>query len=273
MVPWVIPRNHDKRHRQGHIMTKTEFIQWLQETKFAISQHLDGETETEAYDYTDDEGREHFKPVCLAYMWNTAEATLPDGTPFEVSYQVGVERPGPSGRRYGDYNVSPADEEIVWDTPRPAITEDDDPYEDLGRREIDELVRDNIPSFTDMPEHLIPNEVTTGIDIDKESDMETITVTRDNDSDIRFTGEEIASASSHSPYDCSGRWTVLKLYRTKGGKYVCSEVGRTQWQGESDRYSGTVCETPAEVIKYFGHGRLAKEIYDEAGFEDVVEVE
>jgi hypothetical protein len=34
-----------------------------------------------------------------------------------------------------------------------------------------------------------------------------------------------------------------------------------------------VCETAADVIAFFGHGWLAKELYDDADIEDVQHVE
>lgn len=43
--------------------------------------------------------------------------------------------------------------------------------------------------------------------------------------------------------------------------------------GRKNRYSGAVCETEAEVIKFFGHGWLAKELYENAGIEDAEEIE
>uniref|UniRef100_UPI0035689111 hypothetical protein n=1 Tax=Halomonas sp. TaxID=1486246 RepID=UPI0035689111 len=58
-----------------------------------------------------------------------------------------------------------------------------------------------------------------------DTDMETIELNRDDGPDVRFTGEEIASASS---YNYQGprniRWTELALHRTAGGKWVCHEV-------------------------------------------------
>ena len=101
----------------------------------------------------------------------------------------------------------------------------------------------------------------------------------DGDKDLSFTGELIAANSSSAETargDFSGsvgRWAELRLYRTKGGKYVCEQVGRTQWQGEHDRHSGAVCETESEVQKFFGHGWLAKELYEEAGIEAVEVIE
>lgn len=119
----------------------------------------------------------------------------------------------------------------------------------------------------------------TDLDVDEDSGMETFLLTIDNAPDLRFTGERIAAASTSesnaSPNYSgqTGRWTELALYRTKGGKFVCHQVGRTLWQGERDRYSGQVCETEEEVKAFFGHRWLAKELYEEAGISTAVEVE
>ena len=108
----------------------------------------------------------------------------------------------------------------------------------------------------------------------------TITLRVDNKPDLRFEGECIGSASSSdnnasgSSYSGStGRWTELKLYKTKGGRYVCHQIGYTRWQGERDLYKAKVCETTEEVIEFFGHRWLAKELYENAGIEDVTQID
>lgn len=104
-------------------------------------------------------------------------------------------------------------------------------------------------------------------------------VNRDGEPDLKFTGDMLASASSSanqaSPdYSGStGRWVELKLFRTSGGNYVCSQVSKTQWQGEQDGYSGAVCKSIEEVFTFFGHGKLAKEIYADAGLDATVVIE
>lgn len=54
-----------------------------------------------------------------------------------------------------------------------------------------------------------------------------------------------------------------------GGKYVCHQIGYSSWVNERTRYSGRVCETVEEVIEFFGHRWLAKDLYEEAKIEDV----
>lgn len=111
------------------------------------------------------------------------------------------------------------------------------------------------------------------------ADKKTVVVERAGDRDIRFVGELIAAASS-SPDKSSnyhsgstGRWSVLRLYRSRGGKLICEQIGKTQWIGEHDRCSGAVCDTEAEVIAFFGLGWLAKQLYEEAGIDYAEAVE
>ena len=122
-------------------------------------------------------------------------------------------------------------------------------------------------------------EMTDDIDCSEESEMELITLINDNAPDIRFNGELVASVmsssdSSSSNYSGSvGRWMELDLYRTAGGKFVCQSIGGTRWDGEQDRCKAKVCESEADVIEFFGHGWLAKDLYEEAGINDAVEVD
>lgn len=104
--------------------------------------------------------------------------------------------------------------------------------------------------------------------------MDTITIERDNDRDIRFIGVKIGFASSQRDQNAGPeRWTELTLYRTAGGKLIARQVGRTQWDGEQDRNQVVVCDDNDAVIEFFGAGWLAKEIYDCAGIEYIEDVE
>jgi len=109
--------------------------------------------------------------------------------------------------------------------------------------------------------------------------MEKITLENDNAPDVAFTGEQVASVASSNNNASSyysgttGRWTTLQLYKTKSGKYVCQSIGHTQWQGESTRYKVSICEDEAGVIAFFGHGWLAKHLYEEAGIVDAQEID
>lgn len=120
-------------------------------------------------------------------------------------------------------------------------------------------------------------EQVTDVGINENSNM-VFTLEIDNAPSLRFTGERVASAagydnqamgSSSSALYC--RWTELELYKTVEGKFICHQVGRTRWIGERDRFSGKVCDTVDEVIDFFGHGWLAKELYEDAGIDEVAQ--
>lgn len=137
------------------------------------------------------------------------------------------------------------------------------------------------PEFKEIDYNFLKIGQVTDIDVDEEdSSMKTYTLDVDNAPSIRFTGALIGSAES-SPNNASGssysgatgRWTELELYKTKGGLYVCHQIGRTQWNGERDRYSAKVCKDIEEVKAFFGHRWLAKELYEDAGIDDAVDVE
>ncbi|MDV6345398.1 hypothetical protein [Nitrosomonas sp. Is37] len=98
---------------------------------------------------------------------------------------------------------------------------------------------------------------------------------------VLFDGELIAHASSLAVSEMVGkalgsckeaRWQELNLYRTKSGKFVCQRIYRTQRQGEQDVHEGEVCEDRSEVIKFFGDGWLAKELFEDAGIDASIDV-
>lgn len=126
---------------------------------------------------------------------------------------------------------------------------------------------------------LLPEPETFDLDFTEDSEMETFEIARDNDRPIRFSGELIASATSsdnnahHNYSGSTGRWTTLELYRTKGGKYICSQVGHTRWEKERTRYSAAICSTEEEVFKFLGHGWLAKRLYDNADLDSSITVD
>lgn len=101
--------------------------------------------------------------------------------------------------------------------------------------------------------------------------MDKITVKNDNAPDLRFTGELMATASSRS--NDTTRWTELELYKTQTGKFVCSEIGYTQWQGERDHYKAKACNSVEEVTQFFGHGWLAKRLYERANLDTAIDLD
>ncbi|WP_090284531.1 hypothetical protein [Nitrosomonas mobilis] len=88
------------------------------------------------------------------------------------------------------------------------------------------------------------------------------TVERDNKRPLAFKGELLASARSCITY---GRWQELRLYRTIGGQYICQRSCLTQWESEPDSREAEVCRSVSEVMGFFEHSRLAKDLYASAG--------
>ena len=110
--------------------------------------------------------------------------------------------------------------------------------------------------------------------------MEKFEIARDNGPALAFDGERIAKVSSNpniaygSSYSGeTGRWQVLSLYKTEGGKFICERINRTQWQGERDSHHAKVCTSNKEVIDFFGHSWIAKNLYDEAGISAAERIE
>ena len=95
---------------------------------------------------------------------------------------------------------------------------------------------------------------------------------------LKFTQENIAGTSNDSDRASgdwsgeTGRWTTLRLYKTDGGKFICQRIDHTQWTGEHTGYSAEVCDSLEAVQSWFGHGRLAKEIYYLAKIEAVEQI-
>lgn len=110
-----------------------------------------------------------------------------------------------------------------------------------------------------------------------------MTLLRDGQPNLRFRGAKIADVSSHSYRgDRQDRWTEIGIYRKVGGQYVVEILGRTIWQGESDRHSAYVCADGAAVIAALtqDHGcdgeylsALARDALAEAGIECAEDVE
>lgn len=132
--------------------------------------------------------------------------------------------------------------------------------------------------FTEFNHSELIDDICPTIDVDTDTDtgketMEQFIIRSDNEPDLRFTGEVVAHASSYSSTNSKGRWTDLCLYKTKGGKYVCESIGRTQWQGEKVKFKAYVAQNFEEIKEFFGQGWLAKELYDDAQIENVIDIE
>jgi hypothetical protein len=91
---------------------------------------------------------------------------------------------------------------------------------------------------------------------------------------VRFTGQEIASASGRRVAGREqNRWTDLTLYRTKGGRYILDIDYTTQWEGEQCSQQIHVCNSAAAVVDQLTDeqgelGRLDTELLQRAAEND-----
>jgi len=222
-----------------------------------------------------DDETESLDLIEIPYVWGWASKTSTlDGI------KIGIKITYTAGFSYDDYDpeslyTGTEGQDEVWSVEGVLVVDEDG--DELTAHELDDYLG---ADFSSIDYSVLDISQVTDIDVDEESPMETFTLDIDNAPSVRFTGELVASAASSdnqaigSGYSGqTGRWTELALYKTKGGKIICHQVGRTRWQGERDRFSGKVCETLAEVKEFFGHRWLAKELYAEASIDDAVDVE
>lgn len=91
--------------------------------------------------------------------------------------------------------------------------------------------------------------------------------------DLKFTGKKIASVTSTSDKSRGQGYinesTVLSLYRTKRGAFVCERATCLVWDDERDIYEGAICNSVDTIIAFFGTDWLAKALYDQAAIEAV----
>ena len=85
--------------------------------------------------------------------------------------------------------------------------------------------------------------------------MESITLERTGERNLRFKGKMLGSASSHWINGVEqNRWTEYEIYKTETGKYVVAISSITCWQGEVNSYQVEVCDTPEEVYNCLTDG-------------------
>jgi len=243
-------------------MTITQFVELIKTTKI-YSSHDFTETVYPHRDDTDAPAQD------CGYIWNELIA---DG--IEITYQNMYMHP--QGKPSRATLQSPDNGDLQID--KMQITIFDCDGDEIDRDQLCEIITENT-DIENLNMGVLGEDEFEEIDNDEETDMDTITVQRDNDLDIKFTGERIAAVSSsdnNARSDFSGntgRWADLALYRTQGGKLICEQIGHTRWQGEHTRHSGAVCETEAQVIEFFGTGWLSKKLYDDADIDAAVEIE
>lgn len=84
---------------------------------------------------------------------------------------------------------------------------------------------------------------------------------------LKFSGRVFGVASNDSPKNDRTRWTRLKIFRTRGGKYIAVTEGLTRVKGEVTRTTASVCDYPHEIVKHLGFSALAKAVYQDAGID------
>ena len=238
---------------------------WQREQDHEVVERLDRQVEEW------DEENESLDLIDIPHVWGWAAKTSTlDGIKITYTEGFNYDECDPDSLSTGTEG-----QDDVWSVEGAVVVDEDG--DELNAHELADYLDSD---FSSIDYSVLEIEQVTDIDVDEDSDMETFTLEIDNAPSVRFTGELVASAASSdnqamgSSYSGqTGRWTELALYKTKGGKFICHQVGRTRWQGERDRFSGKVCETLAEVKEFFGHRWLAKKLYAEASIDDTVEVE
>ena len=93
------------------------------------------------------------------------------------------------------------------------------------------------------------------------------TVQREGEPDLKFRGTLIASVAP----ECYGqdRWREYRVYKTAGGTYVFSNIGRSIRSDERDKFQVKTWREPAflantfdeAVTNFFRFDQLAKQLY------------
>lgn len=101
--------------------------------------------------------------------------------------------------------------------------------------------------------------------------MHRVEFARDDDAPLLFYGEQIARVSTQrSGVD---RWTVFRIYRTRGGNYVLRKTGATRVPDERERNTAVVVDRiDKRVAEFFGTSSLAADLYAQVEFDWVTEV-
>lgn len=109
--------------------------------------------------------------------------------------------------------------------------------------------------------------------------MEKVVLKRSGKPGLEFEGELLYEGET-SPDQASdrwsgavGRWEEVRVYRTKGGKYVVWIARYTQWQGERDIFIAEVFASPEEAMRYLEDEEpwAAEEVAEELGVTERLE--
>lgn len=100
---------------------------------------------------------------------------------------------------------------------------------------------------------------------------------------LRFRGKLLGSAETSPDPDYKnfsgsiGCWTLMRLFETPNRKFICERVSHSFSDYANEikevEYEGAVCDNGEEVMAFFGHGTMAKEVYEEAYIDDTELVE
>ncbi|PVZ64481.1 hypothetical protein [Pelagibaculum spongiae] len=101
--------------------------------------------------------------------------------------------------------------------------------------------------------------------------MIVITVKRDNDKDIKFTGELLASVAAREcpKYSDYSPHTWLNLYINQSGSYICEKIEELAHEDYKRSFTATSCNDQSEIFDFFGNDDQAKMLYEKAGLENV----
>lgn len=89
--------------------------------------------------------------------------------------------------------------------------------------------------------------------------MEHFRLRRHGQPDLEFDGDILADVSSKDDEPDKIRWTEIRIYRSKSGKYIAEVVGKSRQEDERDRMKVTVLNDPAQfgqVLMVAGHNYL-----------------
>lgn len=92
----------------------------------------------------------------------------------------------------------------------------------------------------------------------------------DNAPDVRCEAKVLGQVNRPFMNLRSEIFTVLE---TKGGKKLAVKTGLSMVPGERSRQSVKVAESDADVVEFFGHGRLAKELYETINLDTTQQVD
>lgn len=238
---------------------------WLREEDYEVVDRLNRQIER----WDEEDGS--LELVDIPHVWGCASKTSSIDS-IKITYTEGFnyDECDPASLSTGTEG-----QDDVWSVEGVLVIDEDG--DALSEHELADYLSSD---FSSIDYRVLNIERVIGVDVEEGSSVETFTLEIDNAPSIRFTGELMARAASSdnrartNRYSGqTGRWTELAIYKTKGGKFVCHQVGRTRWDGERDRFSGKVCQTPEEVTGFFGYRWLAKELYLEAGIDISVQVE